>query len=52
MWQILHSNPTTTEAILRAIQNSQEGLSELIARYSIKSADRTLRGHALLDDCL
>ena len=35
MGQILHGSATTTEAIRRAIQNSQASLRELAARYGI-----------------
>jgi transposase InsO family protein len=35
MGQILHGSATTTEAVRRAIQNSQASLRELAARYSI-----------------
>ena len=35
MGQILHSSATTTEAVRRAIQNSQASLRELAARYGI-----------------
>jgi transposase-like protein len=35
MGQVLHSSATTTEAIRRAIQNSQASLRELAARYGI-----------------
>ena len=35
MGQILHGSATTTEAIRRAIQNSQASLRELATRYSI-----------------
>ena len=35
MGQVLHGSATTTEAIRRAIQNSQESLRALSARYSI-----------------
>jgi hypothetical protein len=35
MGQILHGSATTTEAIRRAIQNSQVSLRELAARYGI-----------------
>jgi transposase InsO family protein len=35
MGQILHGSATTTEAIRRAIQNSQEGLRALAKRYGI-----------------
>jgi transposase-like protein len=35
MGQILHGSATTTEAIRRAIQNSQASLRELAARYGV-----------------
>ena len=35
MGQVLHGSATTTEAIRRAIQNSQESLRALCARYGI-----------------
>lgn len=35
MGQVLHGNATTTEAIRRAIQHSQESLRALSARYGI-----------------
>jgi predicted helicase len=35
MGQILHSSATTTEAVRRAIQNSQESLTTLSKRYGI-----------------
>ena len=35
MGQILHGSATTTEAIRRAIQNSEESLRALSARYGI-----------------
>ena len=35
MGQILHGSATTTEAVRRAIQNSQESLRALAARYSV-----------------
>ncbi len=35
MGQILHGSATTTEAVRRAIQNSQASLRELAARYGI-----------------
>jgi transposase-like protein len=35
MGQIFHSCATTTEAVRRAIQNSQESLSALAKRYGI-----------------
>lgn len=40
MGQILHGSATTTEAVRRAIQNSQASLRELAVRYGIKSKDR------------
>mgnify|MGYP005805971645 CR=1 FL=1 len=36
MGQILHGRATTTEAVRRAIQNSQESLRTLAKRYGIK----------------
>src|SRR5436305_7626757 len=35
MGQVLHSSATTTEAVRRAIQNSQESLRALAARHGI-----------------
>ena len=35
MGQVLHGRATTTEAIRRAIQNSQESLKKLAKRYGI-----------------
>jgi hypothetical protein len=35
MGQVLHGSATTTEAVRRAIQNSQESLRALAARYSV-----------------
>ena len=35
MGQVLHGSATTTEAIRRAIQNSQESLRALFKRYGI-----------------
>ena len=35
MGQVLHGSATTTEAIRRAIQNSQESLRALTKRYGI-----------------
>ncbi len=35
MGQILHGSATTTEAVRRAIQNSQESLRMLAGRYGI-----------------
>ena len=35
MGQVLHGSATTTEAIRRAIQNSQESVRALASRYSI-----------------
>ena len=37
MGQILHGSATTTEAVRRAIQNSQASLRELAARYGINA---------------
>jgi len=35
MGQVLHSSATTTQAVRRAIQNSQESLRTLAKRYGI-----------------
>lgn len=35
MGQVLHSSATTTQAVRRAIQNSQESLRALAKRYGI-----------------
>ncbi len=35
MVQVLHGNATTTEAVRRAIQNSEESLRALSRRYGI-----------------
>ena len=35
MGQVLHSSTTTTQAVHRAIQNSQESLRALAKRYGI-----------------
>ena len=35
MGQVLHGSATTTEAVRRAIQNSQESLRALSRRYDI-----------------
>lgn len=35
MGQVLHGSATTTAAVRRAIQNSQESLSQLAERYDI-----------------
>ena len=35
MGQILHSRATTTEAVRRAIQNSQESINELAEKYAV-----------------
>lgn len=35
MGQVLHSSATTTQAVRRAIQNSQESLRTLAKRYCI-----------------
>jgi hypothetical protein len=40
MGQVLHGSATTTEAVRRAIQHSQESLRALVQRYGIKSKDR------------
>ena len=40
MGQVLHGSATTTEAIRRAIQHSQESLRALAKRYGIKPEDR------------
>ena len=40
MGQILHGSATTTEAVRRAIQHSQESLRALAKRYGINPEDR------------
>ena len=40
MGQVLHSSATTTQAVRRAIQNSQESLRTLAKRYGINQKDR------------
>ena len=40
MGQILHGSARTTEAVRRAIQNSQEGLARLAKRYNLPTAGR------------
>ena len=35
MGRVLHGSATTTAAVRRAIQDSQEGLAKLAARYDI-----------------
>lgn len=40
MGQVLHSSATTTEAVRRAIQNSQESLRAPSKRYGIKQKTR------------
>ncbi|ABA03638.1 hypothetical protein Nwi_0371 [Nitrobacter winogradskyi Nb-255] len=40
MGQVLHGSATTTEAIRRAIQNSEESLRALSKRYGIKHLER------------
>jgi hypothetical protein len=61
MGQVLYGSATTTEAVRRAIQNSQENLRGLAQRYGINSKtveDEAIivafRRHTLLplDDCL
>lgn len=42
MGQILHGSATTTEAIHRAIQNSQASLRVLAKRYGINQKTMTL----------
>jgi transposase InsO family protein len=44
MGQILHGSATTTEAIRRAIQNSEESLRALSARYGSEEGQKTIRG--------
>ena len=39
MGQVLHGRATTTEAVRRAIQHSQESLRALAKRYGIQFAD-------------
>ena len=61
MGQVLYGSATTTEAVRRAIQNSQENLRALAQRYGINPKtveDEAIivafRRHTLLplDDCL
>ena len=40
MGQLLHGSATTTEAVRRAIQNSQESIAKLAKRYNLPAADR------------
>ena len=51
MGQILHGSATTTEAIRRAIQNSQASLRELAARYGInpKTVAKSRRRSSVCD---
>ena len=44
MGQSLHGSATTTEAIRRAIQNSEESLRALSARYGSEEGQKTIRG--------
>jgi hypothetical protein len=43
MGQILHGSATTTEAIRRAIQHSQESLRALAKRYGITTVVQSLK---------
>jgi hypothetical protein len=63
MGQVLHASATTTEAFRLAIQDSQESLRALAARYNVnpktilkwkKRSTVAFRRHTLLplDDCL
>ena len=40
MSQLLHGSATTTEAVHRAIQNSQERIARLARRYNLPAAGR------------
>ena len=40
MGQLLHGSATTTEAVRRAIQNSQERIVRLARRYNLPAAGR------------
>src|SRR5919205_333391 len=46
--QVLHGSATTTEAIRRAIQRSQEGLRTLAKRHGHQSKDRSQMAQAQL----
>lgn len=51
MGQILHGSATTTEAVRRAIQNSQESLRALAKRYSINQKTvQKWRGRSSVSD--
>ena len=41
MGQILHGSARTTEAVRRAIQNSQESIAKLVKRYNLPAAGRS-----------
>ena len=43
MGQFLHGSATTTEAIRRAIQNSEANLSAISARYGSEADQKTIR---------
>ena len=43
MGQVLHSSATTTQAVRRAIQNSQESLRTLAKRYGINQKTEPYR---------
>ena len=43
MGQILHGSATTTEATRRAIQNSEESLRALSARYGSEEGQKTIQ---------
>lgn len=51
MGQILHGSATTTEAVRRAIQNSQESLRALAARYGVnqKTVSKWKKRHSVND---
>ena len=40
MGQLLHGSATTTEAVRRAIQNSEESIAKLAKRYNLPAAGR------------
>ncbi len=44
MCQIRHESATTTEAIRRAIQNSEESLKALSVLYGSEEGQKTIRG--------
>ena len=43
MGQLLHGSATTTEAVRRAIQNSQESIAKLAKRYNLPAAGHSTR---------